>query len=330
MKDRIARRILSLILAAALILCAAPAAFAAVGITIEELREIFDSRVEMPKKSSLLVEPEKMIIKSRDGQMIYVLSGLRGGEKIFKAEDGATVIVYARESGYALAMVEGTSIGGWMNEQYLTPAEESKASGLETGEGEISLAGLRQIFDSRVVMPQRESLLEEPEWMVVTPKNGKLIYVLSALKGGKKIFEAAADSVVIVYAREKGYCLALVEGTSIGGWMNEKYLVAEEEVYGGAAVDAAGMEDLMSMFDSRVQKPKPSSVLEETETFFVQPKKGRAIYVLSGLRDAKKLFTAEQGATVIVYARESGYALAIVEGTTIGGWMNEQYLVPFD
>ena len=85
---------------------------------IKALMKKFDSRVQKPKISSFLDEPERKVIESTYGNLIYVLAK-PGNGKLFEADDGETVIVYARESGYALAMVEGSSIGGWMNEKFL-------------------------------------------------------------------------------------------------------------------------------------------------------------------------------------------------------------------
>ena len=93
-------------------------------ISLTELMKMFDSRVEKPKKSSILDEPESAKVSSKYGKLIYVYSRPLIGKKLFEAKEGAAVTVYARQSGYALGIVDGTSIGGWMKENYLVSVKK--------------------------------------------------------------------------------------------------------------------------------------------------------------------------------------------------------------
>ncbi len=92
-------------------------------ISLTELMEMFDGRVKKPKESSILEAPEYATVRSKNGNLIYVLSAPKTGEKLFEADEGATVTVYARQSGYALGIVDGTPIGGWMKENNLVPVD---------------------------------------------------------------------------------------------------------------------------------------------------------------------------------------------------------------
>lgn len=316
--------VFSLLLVVILLVGMIPSAFAdgeGTAMSINDLMKKFDSRVQRPRRSSLLDEPETMTVTSKYGNLIYALAKPGNGEKLFDVDDGSTVIVYAKQSGYALGLVKGTSIGGWMNEKLLS-ADESGEIASKAAERK----DLMKAFDRRVQKPKSTAMLDEPEKMVVTSKYGNLIYVLDK-PNGNTIFEIADGTPVIVYARQSGYALAMDENSSVGGWMNERLLSFDE--FGELAAKAEEIRDVMKKFDSRVQKPKAASFLDEPERRVIESTYGKLIYVLAKPGEGR-LFEADDGEEVIVYARESGYALAIVDGTSIGGWMNEKYLVDYD
>ena len=79
------RSLLTLLLAATLLLGAAPLACAEDGKQdLDRLMESFDERVQAPKESSLLDEPAEMIVVSEHGNYIYALSKPGGGAKLLR------------------------------------------------------------------------------------------------------------------------------------------------------------------------------------------------------------------------------------------------------
>ena len=212
------RGILALLLISIILIGMMPFAFADGDgrMSVSELMKKFDSRVQKPKQSSLLDEPETMTVTSKYGNLIYALAKPGGGEKLFEVDEGSTVIVYAKQSGYALGLVKGTSIGGWMNEKLLSPDSTG-----EIAEKAAESKNLMKSFDRRVQKPKNSAILDEPEKMVVTSKYGKLIYALSK-PDGEKLFEVPDGTPVTVYARQSGYALALDESTVLIPFSAEK------------------------------------------------------------------------------------------------------------
>ncbi len=216
----------SVFLIVIMLLAYAPVSFAAgtkYSMTVTEVMRYFDSAVKKPKQSCILETPVEMTVTSEHGNLIYVMSEPRGGKKLNKAEEGATIVVYAKQGGYALGLVKGTSIGGWMNELLLTADYRNYTETAVEGES-LSLSDIMGKFDNGIQKPKNDAVLDESEAMVVNSKHGNFIYILTAPKTGKKILKAMEGETVIVYARQNGYALAMVEGTSIGGWMNESLL----------------------------------------------------------------------------------------------------------
>lgn len=217
MKAVLRKQVISLLLVAVFLASMAPQVLAdGSSMSVKEVMELFDSRVQHPHASCILVEPETVTVEASRGKLIYALSK-PGSGKLFDIEDGSSVIIYARQEGFALGLVEGTSIGGWMNELFLTPRGDWNFAGL-------SMRELLDHLDSRIKSPKSASVLDVPEAKIVEPKNGKLIYAL-AKPGDTKLFEIEAGMPVTVYARESGFALAVVNGTTVGGWMNESFLI---------------------------------------------------------------------------------------------------------
>jgi hypothetical protein len=87
---------------------------------IDELMKGFDSVIQRPKKSCLLDEPVKMQISASYAKLVYAMSRVATGVR-YKVTDGSTVTVYARQGGFALIKTDDGSVGGWINEKFLTP-----------------------------------------------------------------------------------------------------------------------------------------------------------------------------------------------------------------
>ena len=111
MKKIILQRAAALLLILVMLAGVAPVSFAGTDSVIPALMRRFDSRVAKPREASILDEPVKMTVRSRFGNLIYVCSS-PSGVVLNNAPEGASVIVYARQSGYALGLVENTVIGG--------------------------------------------------------------------------------------------------------------------------------------------------------------------------------------------------------------------------
>ena len=192
----------------------------------------------------------------------------------------------------------------------------------------MTVRELMKKFENGVKKPKQASILEEPVEMTVESKNGRYINVQEKPKTGKVMGQAKEGKTVIVYAKQGGYALGIVKGTSIGGWMDELYLIWDKENYTeiGAAGESLSLEEIMDKFDTSVKEPKKSAILDESEAMVVKSKHGHYINVMSAPKNGKELQKAKDGKTVYVYARQGGYALAIVRGTSIGGWMDETLL----
>ena len=100
-------------------------------------------------------------------------------------------------------------------------------------------------------------------------------------------------------------------------------LVSIVPVAFASGFDSMTVSEIMKKFDSSVQKPKNSSILDEPEQMEVWSKYGRLIYVYSkpSENSAYKMSEAKEGAKVTVYAKQNGWALVVVNNTRNGGWM---------
>ena len=122
MKTAIMRRFLAICLILMMLVTTVPVSFAdgTSGVSVSEIMQHFDSRVQAPRSTSVLEEPETVYVQSTYGYCIYVYTRPNMNSiRLFRADEGKAVTVYARESGFALGIVEGTSIGGWMREDLL-------------------------------------------------------------------------------------------------------------------------------------------------------------------------------------------------------------------
>lgn len=318
------RSLLTLLLAATLLLGAAPLACAEDGKQdLDRLMESFDERVQAPKESSLLDEPAEMIVVSEHGNYIYALSKPGGGAKLFEIEEAARVLVYAKQSGYALGVLKGTTIGGWMSEKLLERADISMEDSPK-----LKMAFVMSHFNSSVQKPKATDLLDEPERMKVESQHGNFIYARTRPVNGTEIYTIPEASIVIVYARQSGCALAVLEDGSAGGWMKEKLLVPENDEASGNGIEREKrIEELMQSFNSSVQAPKKASLLDEPVKMKVSAKYGNVVYVMAKLGTGR-LCDAPDGTIVNVYARQKGFALALAEDASIGGWISEKLLAP--
>ncbi len=319
-------RVLSLILVAALLFGVMPAAFADNGETgsIDELMEKFDERVQKPKEKSILDEPQTMIVLSEHGNFIYALSKPGSGAKLFEVEEGTRVTVYARQNGFALAVTEDGAAGGWMSEKLL---EKAPAEGEEPSP-RLIMASVMSHFSSAVQKPRQSDLLDEPLRMKVESQHGNYIYARTRPVDGVEIFTIPEGSIVIVYAKQNGCFLGALEDDSAAGWMKEKLLVPEDDEATGNGIERdARIDEIMMDFNSGVQRPKKACLLDEPVKMQINAKYGRVVVVMSRIGTGK-LFEAEHGSTMTVYARQNGWALAMSEDGTIGGWVNEKFLTP--
>lgn len=224
--SKLIRALLCLFMVMVMLVTTVPVSFAAdseSGMTVKEVMKHFEKSVQKPRQASVLDEPVEMTVASKNGNYINVMSKPRNGKALGKAKEDKTIVVYAKQGGYALGVVKGTSIGGWIDELYLTWEKENYTKTGAAGES-LDLDEIMDKFDPSVQEPKKASILDESEEMVVKAKHGHFINVMSAPKGGKEIQKAKDGKTVYVYARQNGYALAIVRGTSIGGWMDENLL----------------------------------------------------------------------------------------------------------
>ncbi len=186
-------------------------------MSVSEIMEKFDSRVRAPKSTSVLAQPETAYVKSTYGNSIYVFNIPNGnGRLLFRANEGATVTVYARESGFALGLVEGTSIGGWMSEYFLAESYNWDAPGPHDTEG----------LWKEIRRPIRNEYLPDYETMYVKSKHGICIYMFSdpdevPLNVIDKIPEA--EKCILIARRNSMYFVITEHGQR--GWVNASQLV---------------------------------------------------------------------------------------------------------
>ena len=217
----IIRRTISIFMVLVMLIAAVPVCFAE-GTRFSSVTEVmkkFSGGVKKPKETCLLDNPVEMTVASEHGNFIYTYSSPRTGKRLGKAEEGATVVVYAKQGGYALGLVKGTSIGGWMDELKL---EGGYTPLFEEGES-YSLTEIMGKFDNGIQKPKASAVLDEAEAMIVNSKHGININIYTAPRG-KTILKALEAQTVIVLARQDGYALVMVDGTSIGGWAKEELL----------------------------------------------------------------------------------------------------------
>ena len=164
------RRVFSVCLVLIMLIMAIPVSCAEgyASMNINDIMKKFDSRVQRPKKSSILDEPETVYVRSNYGNCIYVRSKPdKNSKKLFKADEGKAVIVYARESGFALGLVKGTSIGGWRSENLLDADSGKGRPGPDDTKG----------LSSGIYRPRKNDYLKEYETMYVKSKYGNCIYL---------------------------------------------------------------------------------------------------------------------------------------------------------
>lgn len=316
-------RIISLILIAVLLLGAMPAAFAEGPSSVEELMAKFDERVQAPKESSILAEEEEFIVISDYRSYICALTRPGSGVVVAKIEEGATVVACARQRGYVLAVEKGGTAGGWMNEALL---EKVPADGVPTPR--MRVADVMSHFRVCVQRPPYSAVLSEPERMVVESTHGYCIYAMTNPVDCEKIADVPEGSTVIVYAKMYGWVLGALEDDSIGGWMSENLLVPEDdEASGNGKERAERIDELMKGFDSVIQRPKKSCLLDEPVKMQIRASYGKLVYAMSRVATGVR-YKVTDGSTVTVYARQGGFALIKTDDGSVGGWINEKFLTP--
>ena len=319
-------RVLSLLLALVLLAGLSPSAFAEDGASgLDALMEKFDARVQKPKESSLLAEPEEMIVVAPYRNSICALSKTGSGVILSQVPEGASVTVYARQNGWALGLTEDGAVGGWMNGNYLekAPAEGEKPS------PRLVMASVMSHFPLNVQYPKQASLLDEPVRMKIESTFGRCIYVMPGTFDDKKELDTAPEgAIVTVYAVENKYALGVVEDSKVAGWMCTDYLVPEDdEASGNGKEREARIDELMQSFADSVQRPKKSSLLDEPVKMQVRGLRGRQVYVMARVSDLR-IGALPDGQSVTVYARQNGWALVKAEDGSAAGWINEKFLAP--
>ncbi len=221
MKTTIQRRFLAVCLMLMMIVTTVPVSYAdgISGTSVSEIMQKFDSRVQAPKSSSVLEKPETVYVQSTYGYCIYVYRRPnKNSSRLFRADEGKAVTVYARESGFALGIVEGTSIGGWMREDLLSQAYSYDVPGPH------DLTGL----SSKISRPVKNEFLSAYETMYVKSKHGICIYMYSdparePLVVIERVPEGAACTLIA--RRNNMYFVETEDGQR--GWVNTFQLVSE-------------------------------------------------------------------------------------------------------
>lgn len=325
-------RIAAFLLAFVLLSSASPVSFADEGSVIPALMKRFDSRVTRPKAASVLDEPARMAVRSRYGNLIYVYSS-PSGSVISSAKEGSSVIVYARQNGYALGLVENTIVGGWMSEKLLVEADgavpdsyriDPSAADKPAPEtaAPLSLADIASLLGKGVRAPKESDLLPQAEIRYVESTYGNCIYALNA-PHGSIVSTVSEGAKVTVYARKSGFSLAQVDGSSVTGWMADMFLEpASREGRPNPSDTLALKKD--------VYRPEKGEYLDEYLDMYVKSNRGVRVYVLNDPKkdpDEREIigYAYEQESCRVI-ARVNGLLFVITE-SGLKGWIAAEYLV---
>ena len=332
MKKQLFTRIAALFLTLVLLFCAAPVSFADGDSVIPALMKRFETGVARPKAASVLDEPVRMTVRSRYGNLIYVYSS-PSGSVLSSAKEGSSVIVYARQNGYALGLVENTVIGGWMSEKLLVeeagtipdsyridPSASAKPAPETTAA--LSLAELTSSLGKGIRAPKESDLLAKPEIRYVESTYGNCIYALNAPYGGI-VSTVEEGAKVTVYARKSSFSLARVDGSSVIGWMADMFLEPVSREGKPNPSDTLGLK-------KGVYRPEKGEYLDEYLDMYVKSNHGVRIYVLNDPKkdpDEREIigYAYEQECCRVI-ARLNGLLFVITE-SGVKGWVAAEYLV---
>ena len=330
MKRSVTRRITALLITLLLLLSAAPASHAADDGDVAALMNYFENGIRRPNAKDMLEEPVHMTVRSRNGNYIYVLSA-PNGYAVSSAAEGASVVVYAKQNGFVLGLVENSLVGGWMSENRLveneTPVPDSyqiqvsPVSGPETVPP-LSSDELTALAGRTVRIPQGTEILEKAEIRYVESTYGNCIFALTAPNGA--LISTVKEGVkVTVYARLKGYSLAQTEDGGIFGWMSDQFLepVSREGIPNPA--DTAGLLE-------GIYRPVKGEYLNAYRTMYVKSTYGYRIYIIADPTKAPEErvvigYANEQEACTPV-ARRNGFLFVITESGQ-RGWVAAEYMV---
>ena len=332
MKKKLFTRIMAFSLTLVLLICAAPVSFADGDAVLPALMKRFDSRVVRPKAASVLDEPVRMTVRSRYGNLIYVYSS-PSGTVLSSAKEGSSVIVYARQNGYALGLVENTVIGGWMSEKLLVdeggtipdsyridPSAAAKPAPETVSP--LPLSELSAKLGKGIRAPKESDLLDKPEIRYVESTYGNCIYALNAPYGGI-VSTVEEGAKVTVYARKSSFSLAQVDGSSVIGWMADMFLEPVSREGKPNPSDTLGLK-------KGVYRPEKGEYLDEYLDMYVKSNHGVRIYVLNDPKkdpDEREIigYAYEQECCRVI-ARLNGLLFVITE-SGVKGWVAAEYLV---
>lgn len=212
--SKIFKLVLALTLAVITMASIIPCCFAAGSSDISEIMENFVSGVKKPSAKYVLDEPEEMVVKTKYGNLGYILTSPSSkANKLGTVDEAEWVTVFAKQSGYALAVVDSNGTGGWIkldildDEYYSGPCPEDVI-----------------YFDGKNWQkPQREDYIDDYETMYVVTKHGIRANLLSRLSEGKTIAYAEEGNEVTVIARRKAYAFIIDEDGDMG-WIKASLL----------------------------------------------------------------------------------------------------------
>lgn len=330
MKRSVFRRATALLLIVLLLVCAAPVSFAADDSDVAAFMRYFESSIQKPKTSSVLDEPVKMTVRARNSDYIYVYAS-PDGLAFTTVPEGSEVIVYAKQNGYVLGLVENTVIGGWMSEKrmvesdspvpdvyFFKPVPEPEP---ETVNG-LSSDELSNLAGKTVRLPKGTEILEKAEIRYVESTWGYCIYSLTAPYGAI-LTTVNEGTKVTVYARRNGYSLAQTDDGSIFGWMADQFL---EPVSRDGIPNPADTADL----PEGISRPVKGEYLDLYRPMYVRSTYGTRVYIVanpSPFPDERFVigYANEQEACTPV-ARRNGFLFVITESGQ-RGWVATEYLV---
>ena len=329
-KKKFFARIAAFFLVLVLLFSAAPASHAADDSDVAALMKRFENCIRKPKSEDILEEPVHMTVRSRNGNYIYVLSA-PNGYAINSVAEGTSIVVYAKQNGFVLGLVENSLIGGWISENRLaddeTPVSDSYRIEVtpvpepETASG-LSFDELRALAGKAVSLPKGTEILETAEIRYVESTYGNCIYSLSA-PYGEYLATVREGTKLTVYARFNNYSLAQTADGSIFGWMADQFLEPVSREGKPKPADTTGLPE-------GVYRPQKGDYQDEYRTMYVRSTYGYRIYIIADPTKAPEEravigYANEQEACTVI-ARRNGFLFVITESGQ-RGWVAAEYMV---
>ena len=211
------KKLISILLVTVLCLGLLPAASFA--WSPEDIMDRLPSGVTQPRKQSWLDESRTMYVASKYGNIIYIMTApKKNSAKLGEVKEAESVTVYAIQKDYALAFVDSTGEGGWLNMELLIDDYYTEGPGpkdtLDVKKG--------------VTRPENGDYFEEYEYYTVKSKNGISTVLYAGFKTGTNKVGLVSDGETVTgFARHDNSTFVKTEDGMLA-WIQTKYIEAAD------------------------------------------------------------------------------------------------------